>query len=801
MLNDLNSVVDDGSASESGPPSEPSTNDVRERWMAEIEQYDREFLKWTTRCRKLLKRYRDNRAAREESQTRFNIFWSNVETLKSALYARDPKPDIERRVKEKDALARIVADVLERCATYTIACHGFSPTMRQVVSDRLLPGRGVAWVRYCPEFRDATVEGTDEVKDDGVSVTNATDSDSDKPEALAYEYVATDYVYWEDFGHTTARTWAEVRAVWKRVYMDRDELVKRFGAEKGGAVVLDYSPRNLSDEKVTETLKKATVYEIWDKSTRKALWIAKGYKGVLDEADDPLGLKDFFPCPRPLFATLTTDSLVPVPDYAMYQDQAAELDELTARIAALTKSIKAAGVYDASAEGLQRLLNEGVENQLIPVDNWAAQAEKGGLKGSFELLDVRTLAETLMNLYEARDKVKQDIYEITGIADIVRGNSDPGETATAQQIKGQFATLRLSEHQTEVQRFARDLVRLISEIIAEHFSLETIKLMSGVKLLTQEEKQMAQAAMQAQQPLPEDVQKLLAQPSWEDVIAVLRDDALRNFRIDIETDSTIRFDEQQEKNDRVEFLTAAGGFLQQAVVAAQEAPQIAPLLGELLMFGVRGFRTARSLEPAFEDAMQQLRASGQQPKPDPEMQKIQAQMQLEQFKVQAQKELEAAKQTFQAQENQHQQQIEAQKAQVEAELQAQLERHKAEVAAQQAQAVEAIKAQHENLRLAAQIESNERIKALENDTKLKIEQMRMAHEARIKAAEIETQTITTDKQIEADREKSKSQDKAKSAQTVTQLASKLDEFTKRLAEKRRYSVKKNDDGSLAIESG
>jgi hypothetical protein len=62
----------------------------------------------------------------------------------------------------------------------------------------------------------------------------------------------------------------------------------------------------------------------------------------------------------------------------------------------------------------------------------------------------------LESLYEAREKVKQDLYDITGIADIIRGVSDPSETMGAQQIKSNFATLRIGDHQRAVQEFARE---------------------------------------------------------------------------------------------------------------------------------------------------------------------------------------------------------------------------------------------------------------------------------------------------------------------------------------------------------
>jgi hypothetical protein len=66
---------------------------------------------------------------------------------------------------------------------------------------------------------------------------------------------------------------------------------------------------------------QATVYEIWWKPTKKVYFIAKSYDELCKEVDDPLKLDGFFPCPEPISATMTNDTLIPVPDYVESQDQ------------------------------------------------------------------------------------------------------------------------------------------------------------------------------------------------------------------------------------------------------------------------------------------------------------------------------------------------------------------------------------------------------------------------------------------------------------------------------------------------
>jgi hypothetical protein len=653
------------------------------RYLAEIELYEKEFKAWETRGKKVLKLYKDSDNS-QGKRKRFNILWSNVQTLAPACYARDPQPVAERRFKDADPIGRTASEVLERCLSYTIDCQDYGHTMRQVVSDRLLPGRGVAWVRYVP-----TIESE--------QITN----DSEPSESVSYEQAVPDYVYWEDFGHNVARTWGEVWLVWRKVYMTRAKLVKRFGQEIGGKIQLDFTPKGINDEKTAEDIKKACVYEGWDRDKGQIVFLTKNHPDLIETRPDPLELTGMFPCPRPLFATLTTDSLVPVADYALYQTQAQEIEELTVRIDGLQEALKLRGAYDSSSPELGNIL-QGAGNKLIPVTNWAKFSEKGGIDGSIQFVPIEEVATTLISLYEAREKSKADLYEITGLADIIRGNSEPEETATAQQIKGRFAVLRIADTQTEVQRFARDVIRLLGEIIAEHFSLDTIKAISGVKLMMQAEKEAAQQQIQLAQttaqetgqeppPVPEKLQEQLNQPTWEEVYALLSDQVLREFRIDIETDSTIRMDEDADRMARTEFLTAAGAYIDKASVAVQTMPELAPLLGEMLMFGVRSFRAARPLEPVFEDAMKKL--TQRQPSAmDPAMAQVQGELALKEKEIQLKVQAENAKQAAQAAQERERMQLEDQRAERDAERQIAVEREKAQLHMQEAIEVAKIKA-------------------------------------------------------------------------------------------------------------
>jgi hypothetical protein len=735
-----------------------STDNTVVRWIKEIELYESKAEQWETKSKKILRRYKDERNARETKESRYNVLWSNIQTLLPALYSKNPKPDFQRRFLDADPVGRVTCQVLERATSFTLDKEDFFLTARQCVTDRLLPGRGTVWIRYVPHFAEGGQgmlgnEGPE--IDDDTDVNEAPDvpqtaSSGEPIEDVEYEEIDIDYVHWSDFGHTIARTWQEVRAVWRICYLTRAELVKRFGEEKGKKVPLDYKPEDLKGQEVTEYQQKARVYEIWDKTTKKVYWLSRGMMTeCLDERADMLGLEDFFPCPRPMLPNHANDTVIPVPDYAMYQDQANQLDDLTSRAKLLADALRVAGVYDSSTPGLQQILAGGYDNKLIPVDSWAAFAEKGGLKGAVELLPMDMIATTLLSIYDTREKVKQDLYEITGMADIIRGSTDPDETYGAQKIKSNWASIRLVDMQAEVQRFARDVVVLVAEVLANQFDIKTLAEISGYPLMTEQEKQIAQMIIQMGGELPDDMEKPFGEPTWEDVDKLLRDSNMRHFRLDIETDSTLKMDQMQEKQDRTEFLTAVGTFLKSAEGAD---PAMMPLLGQMLMFAVRAFPVGKQLESCLQETVDALEKRAKQaqnnPQPNPEQIKAQTQLQIAAGKQQGDMQAEQMRGEIEIRKLAQEAQNDKQKAQLDAWV-AQMEQRAQAAQAAQEQQLEAQRnamQMHNDMlmeRMKVMFEGQMKLVLAKLDAATKIEVAEIAAGAQLDAAEISAANAAT----------------------------------------------------------
>ncbi len=598
---------------------------IVKRWMMELDLSSKSEKYWRDQAKDVNARYRDEKADgvgasysansnRYSSGNRYNILYSNVQTICPALYNQTPKPDVRRRYRDADETGKVIADIMERGLSYTMDDYDFDRYMRLAVKDCQLTGRGVTRIKY---------EGILDQKEN---------AEGDEYEEKVYDEVCWQHVNWADFRVGPGRTWEEVEWVAFKHILNKEELKEKF-PETYEDVQMDYTPKGVEEDDdgdpIVDTFKRAVVWEIWCEESKEVIYIAPSLvERPLKVEDDPLGLVHFFPVPRPLYATENTDSLVPVEPFRFYKDQADELDELTKRISGIIKTCKVRGIYDSTVTEMSSLMDAG-ENVMVPATDVLPLMQAGGLEKAIWLWPVERIAGVLVHLYSQREAIKTTIYEITGIADIMRGSSSASETLGAQQLKAQFGTMRLDDMRREVQRFARDLVRMAAEVMAEHFAPDTMAIMTEVELPTNEQKQ--QAMLQAQQmqqqgqPLPKKFAEGMALPTWEEAMQVLRDDKQRAYRIDIETDSTVAGDQAADQKAITELLTGISSFIQNAgpAVAAGYLPLEAAK--SLLMTSVRRFKMGREVEDALDMIGVEEEEGGEQP--DPQMEQMHQEMQ------------------------------------------------------------------------------------------------------------------------------------------------------------------------------
>ena len=590
-------------------------------WRNRLDMAGKEEENWRKRGQAIVDRYRDEERA-DGTRKKLNIFWSNVETLKPAVYSRTPQPDVRRRFLDPNPVARQTAEILERALSFSIDDTEFDNDMESVRDDMLIPGRGLARVRYEAEFEEVELEAIPTIQANPLTglpeegppqfFHEGQPMDPDRvdeetgqafAEVKTSERAFTEYVYWEDFRHGPGRNWSDVPWVGFRHKMTRAEGEKAFG-EIFKKVNLTHSTLTLEDDKANEgtaepkdIFKRAIVWEIWDKDSGQVIWLSDGLDKILEEEDFPFELKGTFPIPKPLYAYETTDSLVPIPEFAQYQDQANELDRVTDRIDSLVRMVKAAGLYDATVKEMISLQN-AKDGEMMPIQTASMLLEKGGLANAIFMWPIRDIAQVLQVMLQHREQLRQEIFEITGISDIVRGSTKASETFGAQRLKANFGNLRMTPRQRPMERFVRDIMRIMAEIVAELFDEQTLAKMTGLQV-------------------------------GPEVMQLMEDDGLRGFMIDIETDSTVQPDADLEKEEAVELLGSTTQYLQAAGVIVQTpgGDQMVPLLLELLKFGMRRFKISRTLEDVIDETAQNLINSSQNPPPpppDPQMEKIEA---------------------------------------------------------------------------------------------------------------------------------------------------------------------------------
>jgi len=670
-------------------------------WKRELQIADKREKNWRQEAKKIYERY----TGENRKRNRFNILWSNTEILRPAIYNTSPMPDVRRRFRDSDPVGKAVSEVLERALFVFKDGYEFDCAAKNDVLDTLLPGRGVSRIRYIPQIAQQDMEAEE-------------GQEPIKEEKLEYEQVIVEHVDWEDFRHGYGRTWAEVPWVAFRHKLTRKDSAAKFGDESIAQIKFTtptQGDENRPGEPTQETAKVAEFWEFWDKDGSKVFFTNDTCDHLLFPIDNPDGappidFDGFFPCPEPLKIIENTGSTLPIPMFRLYEEQANELDRLTARIDKIVAALKLRGFYDGKLSEMSSLLT-GDDNELIPVQNAAQYANAGGLDKAISWMPVEQAGKVLIALNEARDKQKQIIDELTGISDIIRGVTDANETYGAQELKSQYASVRLQRMQKEVQRYMRDLMRLAAQVIASKFNQDTLAQMTDLKFPTMEQKQamqqQMQMAQQSGQPPPFDP-SILKVPAWEEVMQLLRSPVLRQYRVDIETDSTIAgmLDSDASGMTQVmsgvtEMLTGLGPIVQSGALPVDAAK-------ELVMAVIRRARLGNAVEDAF-DKMQ-----APQPAPPPPDHSLE----VAQIKAQSDEKIAAMK--------------------IQAEAQNSVTEHQAIAATEQSK--QQLEAQRHNMEL----QTKAQLDMAEKEHAAQLEQLKMESEERIKTIELEVQKMIAD---------------------------------------------------------
>jgi hypothetical protein len=537
----------------------------------------------------------------------FNILHSNIETMLPAVFNSSPMPDIRERFRvgnetPEAAVSKEVAQVLERTILLQTDDAALVTEAEGLTQDALLAGRGVLRIKFEADEEIIPgqpvidpMTGMPMIAEDGMPLMGPDDV------RIVNERVIYEAVSWRDYREGPAKRWKDVPWVafrhcipWEQVEDIRDPEIKAILA--GGDTTYD-RPNGKAD---------THIWEIWCKDTRRVYMIVAGSGEVLSIQDDPMELSQFFPCVQPAQPVMATGTRTPVCPFTIWRPLAEELEKITRRINRITEGLKVRGLTIGSMEDLERLA-QADDNTLVVASGIEGFVSAGGnLDNAIAWWPIERAIQVLRELYSAREQTKAMIYEITGISDIIRGDSRASETATAQSIKAQFASLRIMKLQNMIERACRDIFVLTAEVICTKFSIETLQQITGIPITP---------------PMAQMLQS-----------------SLNHYRIDVESDSTVRADLGRRRGEIAEFLQGTATYFSTMAPIVQQAPPLAGPIMNMYAAFARQFSLGRQAENALEQMVEMAQQAAQQPPPpDPRAIAAEARAKAEAEKVEVAK--------------------------------------------------------------------------------------------------------------------------------------------------------------------
>ena len=517
--------------------------------------------------------YKDSGKGKTIYGGHYNIFWSSIETLKPFLYFKQPQPYIERISKLPNPAENMACRILEKALTWDLAQFDFDSVIKYARNDFLISGCGIIWEKYRPEFK--TIEETE--KHQKINVKTS--------EKVISEYVDPQYFLadCERIG-----IWEDVNWLARKIYMSRCDVEQNFGKE--------FHEVQHPDEVIC-------IYEVWYKPLRKVYWVSREYpEKFLKEIDDPLHLSGFFPMPKPIFATQTNDSIIPTPDYCLIKEMLNELNGITQRMKLVMQALKVSGAYDKSFPELYNILNKDVT--LVAVSDFQKLKDCGGIRGIIDFAPIEQYIQALEQLSKRREDVIKRIFDITGVSDIMRGNSNTVETATAVQQKTNFGTLRNQDRQNDMQRFIADLYRIKAEIICEQFSEKTL-----AGFLSTEEQQ----------------DKLLVAQA----VMLLKTEKLRGMILRVDSDAV--FNQELEHKKTIDGITTINNMIKEAFGLVSTQPLLLPLYRSMIESIITSMPRTRIFESILEQTFNNINKDLQKTPTDKNAEQVQQSLLKEQI--------------------------------------------------------------------------------------------------------------------------------------------------------------------------
>lgn len=556
---------------------QPSQSEMMERekernlqlqkvWLSRIEKEEKVHAPMRKRAREVQQVFNSNLP---DDPLYVPLYWMVCNVQHVGIYSSQPVPDVRPRNEYANPVFSDISRVIHRGIKYFVDHKSFDFNFHRAIDDYLSVSLGVVRIKLDSEIKQAPVPGSMNMM-----------GQPQFEEQIGEQRMRWEYVSWNCFGWMPCNSWEAVNWVYFKHPMTQAECQKKFGRTVRGTKQTKHSERNESWLQNT-----VDIYEIWDKVSRKVLFVAKGEQEPIQVVDDPLELEGFFPMPDPMMHNIPSDELIPKPDYNYIEEYDKELNDLQERRKNLLKQIKSTGAYEKGLPELAGIMDLD-DGQLLAVQNLAGRmASAGGQDAAIFWMPIKEKVEALVQLTMQIQVVKAQVDEILGISDIVMGTTKASETATAQEIKGRWVGVRLTRKRELVQYTVREMFRIMAQLLVSHITPENLQRMTQIQL-TQEMSQLMQ------------------------------NDTMMDFIIDVETQSTVAKDEDSERRTHQEMLNGVAQFSQAVLPMVAQNIMPADVANAILTCAMQPYsRYSRALDEALRkmpNTQMQLQKLGQQ---------------------------------------------------------------------------------------------------------------------------------------------------------------------------------------------
>ena len=538
------------------------TKKLKSTWYNRIKAEQKKHKTFRERAKKAIEVYENEHKDDQGGKKAvfFPVLRSVVDVQLGALTSKQPQARLSKRF-EYDSENNL-CDKLELAANYFIEKGNMQGEIYQAAEDYLTAGVGGLKLVYDAELVEQPIIAQD-VDDNGVPYEYDT---GEVEEVIKSESLIAERFEWCNFGWEPSARWKDVD--W--IYFESDFTVKEFEKKYGETPSMIEANKDPGDDYKSTV----TVYEIWDKENERRITICDSHDDVLEDDENPLNTEHFYPIAEPMFFALADDELTPCPEFHFWNALHDRIQQLSEREGKLIQRYKDLTFYAQEAFTDLVSIESAVDGANVPVDlkKYMVNGQMPDISKVVMKWDNSQTATVLAMVKENIQEGLSRIYQITGIGDIMQAASDPNETATAQNLKHSWGSSRLASKRFCIENHIRGTIEVMVNTMCKLFEPQSIAMAAGEQLS------------------PEEIQILQSGDE---------------YRIDVETLSTLSIDKDRDQQNAVDMVSALSGIFNPQLAIPQ------PIQLSLINSLVETFPGGRELQTTMDGMQQHFDTVGQ----------------------------------------------------------------------------------------------------------------------------------------------------------------------------------------------